>query len=134
MIVLLGIILVLRVDCRSFIQGYPRVHPGYIIRSDSIGKIKEEYDAYIDLKDNEDDSNEYDILSEEERFISNGHQFGTDRDRELIQTYILVKTLRQRNKRYSSYLTLCHFKICNMGKKRRTRFVHGMESSRENRI
>ncbi|CAH0546394.1 unnamed protein product [Brassicogethes aeneus] len=33
--------------------------------------------------------------------------------------YYLVKILNRRNKRYtkrSSYLTLCHFKICNMGR------------------
>ncbi|XP_019866476.2 uncharacterized protein LOC109595540 [Aethina tumida] len=38
------------------------------------------------------------------------------------RAYLLVKTLKHRNKRYSSYLTLCHFKICNMGRKRNTRY------------
>nr|XP_015833687.1 PREDICTED: uncharacterized protein LOC103314591 isoform X2 [Tribolium castaneum] len=38
--------------------------------------------------------------------------------------YLLVNTMSQRNKRYISYLTLCHFKICNMGRKRTSRYFH----------
>lgn len=40
------------------------------------------------------------------------------------ETLLLVKTLRHRDKRQITYLTLCHFKICNMGRKRSTRYFH----------
>ncbi|KAG5885452.1 hypothetical protein JTB14_037033 [Gonioctena quinquepunctata] len=34
------------------------------------------------------------------------------------ETFLILETVRSRNKRVTTYLTLCPFKICNMGRKR----------------
>jgi len=44
----------------------------------------------------------------------------------LIQNYIKGKTAKKNSNQFAkaTYMSLCHFKICNMGRKRNTRHLH----------
>ncbi|XP_018320778.1 uncharacterized protein LOC108733911 isoform X2 [Agrilus planipennis] len=41
------------------------------------------------------------------------------------------KAFSKKDKRYVNYLTLCHFKICNMGRKRTTQLLHVVSEDKE---
>ncbi|KAJ3663795.1 hypothetical protein Zmor_008020 [Zophobas morio] len=101
------------------------------------GKSDDEmYRSYVSISnDRASNNNEVDVLSRVQQVYidtptttvgKNGKQPKT------TKAYLLVKTLRQRNKRYVSYLTLCHFKICNMGRKRTTRYFHMIRRQDDN--
>lgn len=68
------------------------------------------------------------ILAQQEAKLSNLMKPSKPESGRVERTaYLHIKT-QQKNKRYASYLTLCHFKICNMGRKRTTRYFHVISS------
>ncbi|KAK9686645.1 hypothetical protein QE152_g37034 [Popillia japonica] len=90
--------------------------------------------SFQNLEDQEYKNLHRKIYTELQRYyhnkLQNENTVATLEDSEMQRTaYWLIKTMKQREKRYSSsYLTLCHFKICNMGRKRTTRYFHMIKS------
>ncbi|XP_018572120.1 uncharacterized protein LOC108911628 [Anoplophora glabripennis] len=88
------------------------------LSSDSVNEV---YDSYYAISKKNEENEETNVIARVQRVdlnkIKYSHIYDINGD-----TYILVKAFRHRNKRFTSYHTLCPFKICNMGRKRtRTR-------------
>ncbi|KYB28527.1 hypothetical protein TcasGA2_TC010529 [Tribolium castaneum] len=86
--------------------------------------LDEMYKSYTSISNDRDDYNDK-VTS---RVYLDSPQISVSKNGKQQKTkqtaYLLVNTMSQRNKRYISYLTLCHFKICNMGRKRTSRYFH----------
>ncbi|KAF5269982.1 hypothetical protein FQR65_LT05781 [Abscondita terminalis] len=120
----------------TFVHSYP---PGQILYSDNLSNsVDEVYDTYMSLGD--DDKEEINPpppepylnkLIEESVNLENLVNPNADAQKMERTAFVHVQT-QEKNKRYSSSpvldLTLCHFKICNMGRKRTTRYFQMMRS------
>ncbi|KAJ8919903.1 hypothetical protein NQ315_006432, partial [Exocentrus adspersus] len=75
--------------------------------------------VFIFQNNNEEDE-EMNVVRQVESVDLDKIQYSHSRFFDVIngESFVLVKTVRHRNKRFSSYLTLCPFKICSMGRKR----------------
>ncbi|XP_068905261.1 uncharacterized protein CNMa isoform X1 [Tenebrio molitor] len=106
------------------------VHHHHVISKDlddnTVDKMNK---PYISIShDRADNSDKADVITRVQKVFVDSPKSNVSKNGKQQKTkqtaYLLVKTMRQRNKRYISYLTLCHFKICNMGRKRTTRYFH----------
>ncbi|XP_044269273.1 uncharacterized protein LOC123014294 isoform X1 [Tribolium madens] len=89
--------------------------------------VDEMYKSYISISNDRGDDND-EVISRVQQVYLDSPKISVSKNGKQQKTkqtaYLLVKSMSQRNKRYISYLTLCHFKICNMGRKRTSRYFH----------
>ncbi|KAF2885537.1 hypothetical protein ILUMI_20605 [Ignelater luminosus] len=132
MIIIFALVLV------TTVQSYPA---GQILYSkDLSNSVDEVYGSYFTLSDNRKDNNEVNNHPYSQPYLNKmiipppSPQQSEDlaksepESRRVERTAYLHIQTKQKDKRYASYLTLCHFKICNMGRKRTTRYFHVISS------
>ncbi|KAF5304012.1 hypothetical protein FQA39_LY01797 [Lamprigera yunnana] len=113
----------------TFVHSHP---PGQVLYSGSLSNTDEVYDSYLSVADDEkNDVNPppepyIDKLIEESVNLDN--LVSPEEPQRAGRTAFMHVQTQEKNKRYSSYLTLCHFKICNMGRKRTSKYVQVMRS------
>ncbi|KAB0796387.1 hypothetical protein PPYR_10448 [Photinus pyralis] len=109
-------------------HAYP---PGQFLYSDNLSNsVDEVYDSYLSVSDDDKDDVNPPPNSLLNQLIENenANLISPAETQRVEQTSIVHVQTREKNKRYSSYLTLCHFKICNMGRKRTTRYFQVMKT------
>ncbi|KAK4876781.1 hypothetical protein RN001_009287 [Aquatica leii] len=115
----------------TLVHSYP---PGQILYSDNLSNsVDEVYDTYLSVAD--DDKEDINPPPPEpylnkliEETINLENLIHPEDAQRVERTAFVHVQTQEKNKRYSSYLTLCHFKICNMGRKRTTRYFQMMRS------